>query len=134
VSAVADGAAALGAGARWATHPTADDARPATSTVSGPLLLPGSSLLAGLGLRPDHDSVTLSAVTPLVTSNTAGATIRVAVCDRGPTRSDVDGHVVVEITPTRPGAVSTRGARVRYRDGLQLGTQEHRVRLDFTSR
>lgn len=161
--------AALGGSTWWATHPTAYDA--GGFGVTAPLSPLGSSLLADLGLRPARGSVTLAEVTPLITSNTAEATVRVLVCDRplrdtppglvvataaeycgravpvdgyvqhavsvgsgGPTPQDVDGHVVVEITPTRAGSVGIRGARIRYRDGLQSGTQEYGVRMSFTSR
>ena len=52
----------------------------------------------------------------------------------GPTAEDVDGHLVVQITPAGAGEVAIRGACLRYRDGLQSGTQTTGAELTFVSR
>jgi len=51
----------------------------------------------------------------------------------GPTPEDLDGHIVLQITPEQTGAVEIRGADISYRDGLRRQTQTAGARMLFTS-
>ena len=137
---------ALGAGAWWVTHPS-DAFRQQGSTMALPVAV-GETGLAGLFVGAGRE-VTLRDVRPVLTTNTADATVRVVLCQpvadligsgRGTVESacsrvlPLEGaalsgeragrpYLLVAITPKRAGTVVVDGVEISYRDGVRRGTE-----------
>lgn len=142
-------AALMAAGGWWITHPSS--LQPVSGSIDGPVEV-GSTAAIGMFTQSLDSPVHLLGATPVVTSNSADAEVRILLCHhaagedtvgaaRGSAeqlctatsaprdaslglRSTADGaYLLLEVSPRRPGTVTVDGVKVRYRDGLQWGEQ-----------
>lgn len=146
---------ALLAAAWWQSHPKAFDTATATAAVG--VVGAGEAAHVDSGIYTSH-AVTLSSVRPRVAPGSPDADITMTVC--GPPRSssagvgfvrgDLDGYcgtasgvdgaslgmpnqqVVITIRTHEAGVVRVEGFDVRYRDGLQVGTQHTGSEITIT--
>ncbi len=134
----------LAGAAWWVAHPTELSELGEVSLPSAEI---GKPFL--LGVFPDNqDNLRLRGVSPRVTTNTAAADVRLVLCGRPkevvgsfyaraedacrellPTAGSTlpadlhEAQLLLEVTPRRPGKVVIDGITVRYRHGLQVGSQ-----------